>query len=76
MKRRWVNIENYKLNLAANRVDRSDYLHIEHELEQTGNRFEALLKQGEHRVVLGGSGARQVPSHQQFALWRCLQREH
>ncbi len=52
-KRRWVNIENYKLNLAANRVDRSDYLHIEHELEQTGNRFEALLKQGEHRAVFG-----------------------
>lgn len=56
-KRRWMNIENYKLNLAANRVDRSDYLHIQHELAQTGNRLEATLKQGAHRTVIGWEAA-------------------
>ena len=57
-KRRWLNIENYKLNLAANRVDRSDYLEIQHDLEQTGNRLEASLKQGGHRAVFGWETAR------------------
>ncbi len=56
--RRWMNIENYKLNIAANRVDRSDYLHIQHELAQTGNRLEATLKLGAHRAVFGWEAAR------------------
>lgn len=51
--RRWMNIENYRLNLAADRVERSDYLHIQHELVQTGNRLEAALKHGAHRAVVG-----------------------
>lgn len=52
-KRRWKNIENYRLNLAANRVERSDYLQLEHQLAQTGNRLEASFKQAGHRAVLG-----------------------
>lgn len=56
--RRWMNIENYKLNTATNRVDRSDYLHIQHELAQTGNRLEASLKHGGHRAVIGWEAAR------------------
>ncbi|MEN3372289.1 TonB-dependent receptor [Dechloromonas sp. ZS-1] len=57
-KRRWMNIESYTLNTAAHRVDRSDYLHIQHELAQTGNRLEASLKHGSHRAVLGWEAAR------------------
>ncbi|HAG74957.1 MAG TPA: TonB-dependent siderophore receptor [Thauera sp.] len=56
--RRWMNIENYRLNLAADRVERSDYLHIQHELVQTGNRLEAALKHGAHRAVVGWEAAR------------------
>lgn len=56
--RRWMNIENYKLNAAAGSVARSDYLHIQHQLEQTGNRLEAAVKTGGHRAVLGWEVAR------------------
>ena len=51
--RRWMNIENYKLNAAAGTVARSDYLHIQHNLDQTGNRLEAAIKAGGHRAVVG-----------------------
>jgi iron complex outermembrane receptor protein len=56
--RRWMNIENYTLNTTKNVVDRSDYLHIQHELEQTGNRIEAHFSQSEHRTVFGWEAAR------------------
>jgi len=51
--RRWKNIETYELNTVTNSVNRSDYLEILHELEQTGNRLEASLKHAEHRAVIG-----------------------
>lgn len=56
-KRRWMNIENYKFNPVLQRIDRSDYLHIQHELSQTGNRLEAQLQQGRHRIVMGWEAA-------------------
>lgn len=56
--RRWMNIENYRLDAAAGSVARSDYLHIQHQLDQTGNRLEAAIKAGEHRAVLGWEVAR------------------
>lgn len=56
--RRWMNIENYKLNAAAGTVARSDYLHIQHNLDQTGNRLEAAIRAGGHRAVLGWEVAR------------------
>ncbi|MDR2507798.1 MAG: TonB-dependent receptor [Candidatus Accumulibacter sp.] len=52
-KRLWKNIERYTLNPAANTVARSDYLYIGHDLEQTGNRIEALVKASNHRIVAG-----------------------
>lgn len=56
--RRWMNIESYKLNATAGTVARSDYLHIQHNLDQTGNRLEAAIKAGGHRTVAGWEVAR------------------
>lgn len=56
--RRWKNVEQYALNTATRQVARSDYLFIEHELAQTGNRLEAALQRGQHRAVLGWEVAR------------------
>lgn len=51
--RRWMNIENYRLDLANQQVLRSDYLHIQHDLTQTGNRLQANWQGGAHRLALG-----------------------
>ncbi|WP_340666162.1 TonB-dependent receptor [Rhodocyclus gracilis] len=56
--RLWQNIENYRLNPALGTVARSDYLHIEHEMAQTGNRLEAALRHDGHATVLGWETAR------------------
>ncbi len=52
-KRHWKNVEQYSLNPANRTVDRSDYLEIKHDMEQTGNRLEAAVRSGQHRAVFG-----------------------
>lgn len=56
--RHWKNVEQYSLNAATRTVDRSDYLEIRHNLDQTGNRLEAAIRGGQHRAVLGWEVAR------------------
>jgi iron complex outermembrane receptor protein len=53
----WRNIERYSLT-GPNTVERSDYLYIRHDLEQTGNRLEAAIKGANHRAVFGWETAR------------------
>lgn len=57
-KRRWQNVEKYQLNPASALVTRSSYLHIQHDMAQTGNRLEASLTAGGHRAVAGWEIAR------------------
>lgn len=51
--RHWKNLEQYSLNPSPRTVDRSDYLEIKHNMEQTGNRLEAALRNQQHRAVFG-----------------------
>lgn len=51
--RHWKNVEQYTLNPATRMVDRSDYLEIKHNLDQTGNRLEAYIRNDRHRAVIG-----------------------
>ncbi|MCB4361800.1 TonB-dependent receptor [Quatrionicoccus australiensis] len=51
--RHWKNVEQYSLNAAAGTVDRSDYLEIRHNMDQTGNRLEAGIRSDRHRGVVG-----------------------
>ena len=41
--RHWRNTEDYSFNTTGTSVDRSDYLEILHDQQQTGNRFDATL---------------------------------
>jgi len=56
--RHWKNVEQYSLNAAAGTVDRSDYLEIRHNMDQTGNRLEAGIRSDRHRGVVGWEVAR------------------
>ncbi len=56
--RHWKNVEQYSLNAAAGTVDRSDYLEIRHNMDQTGNRLEAGIRTERHRGVIGWEVAR------------------
>ena len=51
--RHWKNVEQYSLNPASRTVDRSDYLEIKHNMDQTGNRLEAAVRSEQHRAVFG-----------------------
>lgn len=42
-KRHWRNAEAYALNPAGTQVNRTDYLEILHDVEQVGNRFDAVF---------------------------------
>nr|WP_229256876.1 TonB-dependent receptor [Duganella lactea] len=52
-RRNWRNVESYSYNAAASVVERSDYIGIHHDQEQTGNRLEARWVDGAHRVAAG-----------------------
>ncbi|WP_312516929.1 TonB-dependent siderophore receptor [Massilia sp.] len=52
-RRDWRNIESYAFDTAANVVNRSDYIGIRHDQEQTANRLEARLNSGANQVVAG-----------------------
>lgn len=56
--RHWKNVEQYSLNAAAGTVDRSDYLEIKHNMDQTGKRLEAGIRTDRHRGVIGWEVAR------------------
>ncbi|WP_432382128.1 TonB-dependent receptor [Duganella sp. P38] len=56
-RRNWRNVEYYNFNAAANLVERSDYVAIHHDQEQTGNRLEARWVDGDNRVVAGWEAA-------------------
>lgn len=56
--RHWRNIESYALNPATWTVDRSDYLEILHDLEQTGNRLGLNVDAGSHQLAMGWEAAR------------------
>jgi iron complex outermembrane receptor protein len=51
--RNWRNAEYYVYDAATNSVDRSDYIAIHHNQEQTSNRLEARWNAGANRVVAG-----------------------
>jgi iron complex outermembrane receptor protein len=51
--RHWKNVEQYSLDSTTRTVDRSDYLEIKHNPEQTGNRLEAGIRSAQHRAVVG-----------------------
>lgn len=55
--RHWKNVEQYSLDSTTRTVDRSDYLEIKHNLEQTGNRLEAGIRSAQHRAVVGWEAA-------------------
>jgi iron complex outermembrane receptor protein len=58
-KRTWKNIEAYNFDgTLPNTVNRSDYLYIRHDLEQTGNRLEGIIDAANHRAVFGWETAR------------------
>ncbi len=52
-RRNWRNAEYYHYDGAANVVERSDYIAIHHDQEQTGNRLEARWNAGANRVAAG-----------------------
>ena len=52
-RRNWRNVEYYHYDSAANVVQRSDYIAIHHDQEQTGNRLEARWIGAVNRVVAG-----------------------
>ncbi len=51
--RNWRNAEYYFYDTQAKLVERSDYIAIQHDQEQTGNRLEARWNAGANRVVAG-----------------------
>lgn len=55
--RHWRNAESYSFNAAGTAVNRSDYLEILHDQEQTGNRFDATfdghLSGMKNRLIVG-----------------------
>ncbi|MYM27971.1 TonB-dependent siderophore receptor [Duganella sp. CY15W] len=55
--RNWRNAEYYYYDTQAKVVDRSDYIAIQHNQEQTGNRLEARWNAGANRVVAGWEAA-------------------
>jgi len=52
-RRDWRNIESYSYDPLRNLVDRSDYIGIRHDQEQTANRLEARWKGGANQIVAG-----------------------
>ncbi|USX11545.1 TonB-dependent receptor [Oxalobacteraceae bacterium OTU3CAMAD1] len=56
-RRNWRNVEAYVYDSLADVVDRSDYIAIKHDQEQTGNRLEARWNSGANRVVAGWEAA-------------------
>lgn len=52
-RRDWRNIESYAYDAMRDVVDRSDYIGIRHDQEQTANRLEARWKTGANQVVAG-----------------------
>ena len=52
-RRDWRNIESYAYDPVRNVVDRSDYIVIRHDQEQTANRLEARWKDGANQLVAG-----------------------
>lgn len=52
-RRDWRNIESYSFDAVNNQVDRSDYIGIRHDQEQTGNRLEARWSAGANQLVVG-----------------------
>ena len=52
-RRDWRNIESYAYDAMRDVVDRSDYIGIRHDQEQTANRLEARWKSGANQVVAG-----------------------
>ena len=52
-RRDWRNIESYAYDAVRDVVDRSDYIGIRHDQEQTANRLEARWKSGANQVVAG-----------------------
>jgi len=52
-RRDWRNIESYAYDPLRDVVDRSDYIGIRHDQEQTANRLEARWKTGANQVVAG-----------------------
>lgn len=51
--RYWRNIEAYSYNPSKQQVTLGDYLELAHDLAQTGNRLEATIQAGAHKVVAG-----------------------
>lgn len=51
--RYWRNIESYQYLPATQQIKLSDYLELSHDLDQTGNRLEAAIDAGAHKLVLG-----------------------
>jgi len=52
-RRDWRNIESYAYDPLRDLVDRSDYIGIRHDQEQTANRLEARWKTGANQLVAG-----------------------
>jgi len=52
-RRDWRNIESYSYDPVRNVVDRSDYIGIRHNQEQTANRLEARYQHGANQIVAG-----------------------
>ncbi|MGW8392669.1 TonB-dependent receptor [Pseudoduganella sp. HUAS MS19] len=52
-RRNWRNAENYFYDTQSRLVERTDYIAIRHNQEQTGNRLEARWSAGANRVVAG-----------------------
>lgn len=52
-RRDWRNIESYAYDAMRDVVQRSDYIGIRHDQEQTANRLEARWKTGANQVVAG-----------------------
>jgi iron complex outermembrane receptor protein len=52
-RRDWRNIESYSYDPVRNVVDRSDYIGIRHNQEQTANRLEVRYQHGANQIVAG-----------------------
>lgn len=52
-RRDWRNIESYAYDPVADMVDRSDYLALRHDQEQTANRLEARWTSGANQFIAG-----------------------
>ena len=69
-KRTWKNIEAYNFDgTLPNTLNRSDYLYIRHDLEQTGNRLEGIIEAANHRAVFGWETARVDFKHTNNSPW-------